>query len=78
MVCVHEVAYLISFNKRSCDGNECQMKMWTLRIETRVSIFIDIGGSSAGLLNHVNNNTHFAYFLLTMIYLTDMVYSTKL
>ena len=30
MVCVHEVAYFISFNKRSCDGNEYQMKIWTL------------------------------------------------
>ena len=43
MVCLHEVAYLISFNKWSCDGNEYQMKIWTLRMETRVSIFIDIG-----------------------------------
>ena len=45
MVCVHEVAYLISFSKRSYDGNECQMKMWTLRMETGVSIFIDNGAA---------------------------------
>ena len=33
-------------------------------------------GSSAGLLNHVNNNTHFTCLLLTMIHLADEVYST--
>ena len=35
MWCVHEVAYLVRFNKRSCDGIECQVKMGVPRMETQ-------------------------------------------